>query len=170
MSQEKAELLLGEISPSQIPLDLLLLADPFEKRIRRYLPVSRCFAARLDGKVVGACVVMPLARNEYELMSIAVEPSRQQKGIGTRLLKFAITAIGRSGAERLEVSSGTFGYQLVFYQRQGFRVSGLEKDFFINNYEEPVFEDGIQLRDSLRLVLNYPPPPGYRPPPVRARH
>ena len=51
------------------------------------------------------------------------------------------------------MGTGTFGYQLAFYQRQGFRATGIDRDFFVKNYPEPIFEDGIQLFDMLRLTL-----------------
>jgi hypothetical protein len=31
----------------------------------------------------------------------------------------------------------------------------IERDFFVNNYDDPLFEDGIQLFDMLRLTLKY---------------
>ncbi len=55
----------------------------------------------------------------------------------------------------MEVGTGSFGYQLAFYQRHGFRVTSIDRDFFARNYPEPIFEDGIQLFDMLRLTLRY---------------
>jgi hypothetical protein len=55
--------------------------------------------------------------------------------------------------EAVELGTGTFGYQLSFYQRFGFRVDSVWKNHFINNYDDPIFEDGIQLKDMLRLTL-----------------
>ncbi len=88
-------------------------------------------------------------------MSIAVHPDHQKSGIGATLLKWIIDFYGRAGASRLEVGTGTFGYQLAFYQRQGFRVTGIDRDFFVENYDEPIFEDGIRLVDMLRLTIRY---------------
>ena len=36
----------------------------------------------------------------------------------------------------------------------GFRVSSVEKDFFLENYPEPLYEDGIRHTDMLRLTLD----------------
>jgi ribosomal protein S18 acetylase RimI-like enzyme len=153
---EVASLLIEEIPPSEAPMDLLLLADPSVEKINGYLPGSRCFVADFQGTLAGVCVVKPVAPHAYELMSIAVAPSHQKHGIGTQLLEYVIAAVGQSGAERLEVGTGTFGYQLAFYQRHGFRVTGVDRDFFLSNYAEPIFEAGIQLKDMLRLSLEYP--------------
>jgi hypothetical protein len=70
-------------------------------------------------------------------------------------LKWVRDFFRSTGAQQLEVGTGTFGYQLAFYQRQGFRVTSIDSDFFIKNYPEPIFEDGIQLFDMLRLTLRY---------------
>ena len=88
-------------------------------------------------------------------MNIAVPPSHQQSGYGTALLKWVIEFFRKSGARQMEVGTGTFGYQLAFYQRHGFRVTSIDHDFFIKNYAEPICENGIQHVDMLRLTLRY---------------
>ena len=148
-------LLIREVPTVDAPLDLLLLADPSEEKIRSYLAQSRCFVASNNGVVAGACAVEQLESGVHELMCIAVYPDRQKNGIGTALLQWVIDFYRRSGASRLEVGTGTFGYQLAFYQRQGFRVTCIDRNFFIHNYPEPIFEDGIQLFDMLRLTLDF---------------
>lgn len=144
-----------EVQPADVPMDILLLADPSEEKLRAYLHRSKCFVASRDGVVVGACVVQALDAGAHELMSIAVRPTLQQSGHGSALLKWVIEYFHQAGARRLEVGTGSFGYQLAFYQRHGFRVSGVDRDFFIRHYPEPMFEDGIQLFDMLRLTLTY---------------
>ena len=66
-----------------------------------------------------------------------------------------IVSTREAKVKRLEVGTGTFGYQLAFYQREDFRADAIDKDFFLINYEEPIFENGIQLKDMLRLGLNF---------------
>jgi ribosomal protein S18 acetylase RimI-like enzyme len=149
-------LLIQEVPTADAPLELLLQADPSEDKIRSYLPGAKCFVASRAGSVVGACVVKPLADGAHELMSIAVQPDHQRLGYGTALLQWVIGYFRNAGARQLEVGTGTFGYQLAFYQRHGFRVASIDPDFFVRNYPEPIFEDGIQLFDMLRLTLRYP--------------
>lgn len=158
-----------EIPPSDAPRSLLLLADPSEDKLATYLPQSRCFIALPEDSdpevlrnaasgqdALGACAVQPLADGGYELMSIAVAPEHQRRGIGSQLLQHVIGVFRYSGAPRLEVGTGSFGYQLAFYQRHGFRVTAIDRDFFVTHYPQPIFEDGIQLRDMLRLTLELP--------------
>lgn len=146
-------LLIQEIPVTEAPVGLLLLADPSEEKVRAYLPASRCFIVSNGAEVVGACVVQPRGADAHELMSIAVHPAHQRSGYGAALLKWVIECYRNSGARSLEVGTGTFGYQLAFYQRHGFRVTRIDHDFFVDSYPEPIFEDGIQLFDMLRLTL-----------------
>ena len=148
-------LLIQEVPVTNAPMELLLLADPSEDKIRSYLSGSKCFVASIGAVVVGACVVQPRGTDTHELMCIAVHPTHQKSGYGTALLKWVIDFYRNSGARQLEVGTGTFGYQLAFYQRHGFRVTSIDRDFFVKNYPEPIFEDGIQLIDMLRLTLRY---------------
>lgn len=140
---------------NEAPVALLLEADPSEEKISGYLGRSHCYIARLDSETVGACVIQPLSADLYELMSIAVSPGYQKRGIGSALLDHAITAAAELGARRLEVGTGSFGYQLRWYQRAGFRVVAVERDFFLENYDHPIYEDGVQLKDMLRLTIDY---------------
>ena len=136
-------------------MQLLLLADPSEDKIRASLAGSRCFLAEEASIAVGACVVQPRGGRTHELMSIAISADHQQQGLGTRLLAAVIKAIGDAGARRLEVGAGTFGHQLAFYQRRGFRVTRIDHDLFVKRYPAPIFEHGIQHFDMLRLTLEY---------------
>ncbi len=132
---------------------LLLEADPSEGNVKRYLKNSLCYLAQKSGAAVGVCVLGSINENTLELYNIAVCPRFQRQGIGTALLRHAIEEARAKGLGRIELGTGTFGYQLAFYQRAGFRVEKVIKNFFIDNYDEPIFELGIQLKDMLRLAL-----------------
>jgi ribosomal protein S18 acetylase RimI-like enzyme len=149
-------LLIREIPPADAPIDLLLLADPSEAKVRASLTGSQCFVAVQDGATFGACVLHEHAPGVHELMSIAVQPAQQRGGVGSALLRHVIAYCEQAGATVLEVGTGAFGYQLAFYQRHGFRVTAIDRDFFVRNYPEPVFEDGIRHFDMLRLSLAFP--------------
>lgn len=144
-----------EVTASEVPKGLLLQADPSRKKVEGYLSQSKCFIATLKGQTVGACIIKQVSADVHELMNISVAPEYQKNGIGRELLQHVIISTRKTKVKRLEVGTGTFGYQLTFYQREGFRVNAIDKDFFLVNYEEPIYEDGIQLKDMLRLVLKF---------------
>ncbi|WP_321401899.1 GNAT family N-acetyltransferase [Maridesulfovibrio sp.] len=141
------------VSPNKVPMHLLLEADPSEDSIKRYLDTSLCYLALKSDVPVGVCVLGRTDEATLELYNIAVCPSVQNQGVGTKLLSHAIEEARAKGFERIELGTGTFGYQLAFYQRAGFRVEAVIKNHFVDNYAEPIFELGIQLKDMLRLTL-----------------
>ncbi|MGF1699581.1 GNAT family N-acetyltransferase [Photobacterium makurazakiensis] len=140
--------------PENAPMSLLLEADPSEVQIQKYLEESLIYVAMLNSEAVGVCVVKAMPLRSAELMNIAVCPTHQSKGIGSQLLLHAIKQTKQLGIKTLTLGTGTFGYQLSFYQRVGFRVTSIDKDFFLNHYDAPIFENGIQHKDMLRLTLS----------------
>ncbi|WP_375754098.1 GNAT family N-acetyltransferase [Vibrio sp. HN007] len=147
-----------EVKPTDLPIALLLEADPSKTCIQSYLERSLCFAAFENEQLVGACVTHSQATDSEEtdhteIFNIAVWPEFQGKGIGTALLKHVIEQLKKYGYKTVELGTGTFGYQLTYYQRLGFRVEGVRKNFFIEHYEEPIYEHGLQHIDMLRLAL-----------------
>lgn len=149
-----------EMAPDQLPLALLLEADPAEQRIAAYLPGAWGFAALAGNngnEVVGACVAGLVGEQTAEIFNIAVAPNRQQQGIGSGLLRFVLTSLAEKGVRRVELGTGSFGHQLTYYQRHGFRVDAVIKDHFLIHYPEPIMEYSIQHKDMLRLYLALAP-------------
>jgi len=144
---------LYQIDPENAPMHLLLEADPSEANVSKYLKQSLCYVADNNTEIVGVCVLNALDGNNIELFNISVSPEMQGQGVGKDLLQFVIESVQQHGINRIELGTGTFGYQLAFYQRLGFRVDSIIKNFFIDNYDEPIYELGIQHKDMLRLVL-----------------
>ena len=144
---------LHKVPSEQAPMALLLEADPSPVTIASYLQEGHCVVARLNDAIVGVYVIKALTASTWELMNIAVAPEHQSQGIGALLLHHAIDQARQLGAKRLELGTGSFGHQLTFYQRAGFRVVAVEPDYFLTHYPEPLFENGLQYRDRLRLAL-----------------
>ncbi len=136
----------------EAPMELLLEADPSESAIKQYLEGSWCFALFVDNTIAAVCVIKQVGQCKAELFNIAVQPDYQGQGLGSDLLKHVLDSVVDKGVVEVELGTGSFGYQLSFYQKHGFRVEAIWTDFFIDNYLEPVFENGLQHKDMLRLV------------------
>lgn len=141
------------VEADKIPIDILLEADPDEEKVRGYLDKSYCYLGRIENCVVGAFILMPLNDEKVELMNIAVSPAHQKQGIGRRLLEDVVERSRELGFKWVELGTGSFGYQLTYYQRAGFRVKSVVRDFFIDNYSQPIYEFGIQHKDMLRMEM-----------------
>jgi len=136
----------------QPPMELLLLADPSVKLVEEYLKRGECFVAILDNEIVGEYVLLPTRPETVEIVNVAVAESHQGRGIGKRLVKHAIRNAELLGYKTIEIGTGNSGVgQLALYQKCGFRMTGIDKDFFVRHYEEAIFENGIQVVDMVRL-------------------
>lgn len=139
---------------TQYPMELLLLADPEEQAIQAYITRSKCYVKELDGKTVGTYVLLPTRPHTVEIMNIAVEETLQGKGIGQQLLQHAIQTSKELGYRIVEIGTGNSSIsQLYLYQKCGFRMVGIDKDYFTLHYNEPIFENGLPCRDMVRLQL-----------------
>lgn len=153
-----ASLTLIELAPAQAPWPLLLLADPDSQQVMRYLPDSRVLALAADEHIVGVVVITDRAEGEAEVTNLAVDEAWQGHGLGRRLLESAIAQARARGLQRLAIATGNSSLaQLGLYQRVGFRIVGVDPDYFVRHYPEPIIENGIACRDQLRLVLELRP-------------
>ena len=135
------------------PFELLLLADPSRELVEEYLAIGECRVAEIAGDIVGVYVLAKLDVETMEIMNVAVDERMHGQGIGKRLIEDAIQTARELGYQSLEVGTGNSSIgQLALYQKCGFRMEGVIKDFFIDNYEEEIFENGIQCRDMIRLA------------------
>lgn len=138
----------------KLPMDLLLLADPSETSIEKYIHNSKVFFAVENRLVVGVYVLMEIAPGKAEIMNVAVAETHQGKGIGKALVQHAIKSGRLLGMESIEIGTGNSSIQqIALYQKCGFRLKEIIHDYFVDNYDEPIFENGIQCRDMVRLEL-----------------
>ncbi|WP_071460797.1 GNAT family N-acetyltransferase [Bacillus massilinigeriensis] len=134
------------------PWELLLLADPSRKMVEGYLEEGECYIAESNLQVIGVYVLVPKEHETVELVNIAVAEKHHGKGIGKILVFHAIQTAKDRGYKRIEVGTGNSSIgQLALYQKCGFRITGIAKDFFVKNYQEEIFENGIKCRDMIRL-------------------
>ncbi|MBA4849828.1 N-acetyltransferase [Emticicia sp. BO119] len=133
--------------------DLLLSADPSELAIQVYLPYSTIYQAYIEERLIGQYVFFPVDNHEAEIKNIAVDEAYQGQGIGKLLLQDAIQRAISSGYKILSIgtSNASIG-QLYLYQKQGFELSGIKMNFFIDNYSEPLYENGIQCKHMIMLT------------------
>ncbi|MEH7226788.1 GNAT family N-acetyltransferase [Bacillus sp. JJ1566] len=134
------------------PMDLLLLADPSRILVEEYLQRGKCYVFEKDGQIIGVYVLLPTRPGTVELVNIAVKRNHHGKGLGKQLVRNAIEVAKSTGYRTIEVGTGNSSInQLALYQKCGFRVTGVDVDFFTTHYSEEIFENGIQCRDMVRF-------------------
>lgn len=130
-------------------LPLLLLADEQENMIDRYLDRGAMFVLD-DGGVKGECVVTDEGNGILEFKSLAVSPDCQRKGYGRALVNY-VAARYQGQYSILQVGTGDSPSTVPFYEKCGFVRSHRVEDFFVDHYDHPIFEGGIQLKDMIYL-------------------
>ena len=86
----------------------------------------------------------------YEIKNIATVPFFQRQGYGKRLIEFLFEYYQGKCSEML-VGTGDVPSSRSFYEHCGFTVSHRIKNFFTDNYDHPMYEDGVQLVDMIYL-------------------
>lgn len=134
------------------PMDLLLEADPSERLVRSYLAEGQCFLAEADGQVIGVYVLLPLRKSGIEIKNIAVAETERGKGYGKKIIQHALHQAKRAGFRHVEIGTGNSSFdQLALYQKCGFRIKTIDRDFFTRNYRDPIIENGLVCQDMVRL-------------------
>lgn len=139
----------------ELPIDLLLLADPSRPLVEDYARRGNCFVAESQKKILGVYVLLPTRPETAELVNVAVEENLHGRGIGKKLVLHAVESARESGFRTLEVGTGNSSVgQLALYQKCGFRIVGVDLDFFVRHYDEPIYENGIHCRDMIRMTMD----------------
>ncbi|MFR3143381.1 MAG: GNAT family N-acetyltransferase [Eubacterium callanderi] len=130
-------------------MELLLLADEDWKMIEKYLYRGELFAL-YDDDLKSVCVVTQESDCICELKNIATYEKWHGEGYGSKLLDHIFSYYKDKHATML-VGTGDVPWIMRFYKKSGFKVSHRIRNFFTDNYDHPMFEDGVQLVDMVYL-------------------
>ncbi|MCD8259229.1 MAG: GNAT family N-acetyltransferase [Bacteroides uniformis] len=134
----------------------LLLADEQESMIDRYLERGEMFILSDNDTVKASCVITCEDKGIYEIKSIAVYPEYQRQGYGRQLIAFVLEHY-KDRCHTMLVGTGDSPLTIPFYESCGFAYSHRVPDFFIDNYDHPIFEGGKQLKDMIYLKRTLQP-------------
>lgn len=134
------------------PMDLLLQADPSEDIVSEYLQRGECFVMEEEGRIIGVYVLITTRPETAELVNVSIQEDHQGKGLGKLLIQHSIATAKSKKFKTIEVGTGNSSIsQIALYQKCGFRITHVDRDFFMRHYDEPIFENGIQCIDMVRL-------------------
>ena len=128
-------------------MELLLLADEQESMIDCYLDRGEMFVLE-DNGVKAVCVVTDEGNGVCELKNIAVVPGSQRQGYGKKLINHLLNHYAGKYSCMI-VGTGDVPSSVRFYERCGFEPSHRIENFFTDNYDHPMIEDGILLKDMV---------------------
>ena len=134
-------------------MNLLLLADEQESMIKKYLYRGELFVL-FDDDLKTVSVVTQENEETYEIKNIATYEKYQGKGYGSMMIKYIIENIKTKGKQLL-VGTGESDNIINFYKKFGFEYSHTIKNFFIDNYDHEMYENGKQLKDMIYLKIDF---------------
>ena len=103
-----------------------------------------------DNGIKCECVVTDEGNGVLEIKNIATVPEYQGKGYARALIEFIVNNY-REQYAILQVGTGDSPLTIPFYEKCGFVRSHIISNFFIDNYDHPIYESGIQLVDMVYL-------------------
>ncbi|WP_240636588.1 GNAT family N-acetyltransferase [Paenibacillus silvae] len=131
-------------------MPLLLLADESEEKVMQYLEEGDVLCLSNDSDdALGVIVTVRLNSESIEIKNIAVSPDHQGQGFGKLLINKAISLHKERGIRHFVVGTANSSINnLAFYQKLGFRICDIKKDFFLD-YPEEIWENGIRAVDMI---------------------
>jgi ribosomal protein S18 acetylase RimI-like enzyme len=138
-------------------LPLFRLADDSVEQVAGYYQSGTLFALDApDGMPIGIVLALDELGDAVELKAVAVDESLHGQGVGTRMLLSALRQLQARGVRRVVVGTSSAGIgQLAYYQKAGFRLASIERDFFTaaRGYADDLQENGIPVRDMVWMDL-----------------
>ncbi|MBM7539904.1 GNAT family N-acetyltransferase [Amphibacillus cookii] len=130
-------------------LELLMLADESKEIVLSYIDQGELFSIKKADLVVGVVLFTFLSKNTVELKNIALKEAYRNKGLGKQIVNQAEQYYRDNGYDHIIVCTANSSIaNIAFYQKAGFRLIDIEKDFF-NQYPTPIYEYGILAQDKL---------------------
>ncbi len=130
-------------------LDLLLLGDEQESMIDKYLERGELFAL-YDTDLKSIAVVTQESADTYELKNLATYEKYQCQGYGKKLVEYIVHFYTGKGKMFL-VGTADQPAIMQFYKKCGFTFSHTLPNFFVDNYDHVIFDNGVQLVDMVYL-------------------
>lgn len=124
------------------------MGDEQESMIDKYLEKGDMFLL-LNKEPICVCVVLQLDSNTYEIKNLAVEKSFQRKGYGTRMLEYIFNFYKPDNV--IYAGTGENPATIGFYEKCGFVYSHKIANFFTENYDHKIIENGVELVDMVYL-------------------
>lgn len=140
-------------SAKDLDLDLFLIADPSEERVLEYKQKSVAIIAQNENNdFLGFISFHNSFYTGFEINNIMVYDQYQFKGIAKELIKRAEKIVKDEGGKYFEVSTGNSSISAIaLYQKVGFRIVGIERDYFLTRYNEKIIENSIECVDLIRF-------------------
>jgi ribosomal protein S18 acetylase RimI-like enzyme len=135
-------------------LPLLMIADESEDAVNKYISEGDLYSIKRNGDLAGVILFTPVNDLTVELKNFALLSDFRGKGLGKALINHALSLYKNRGLKRIIVGTANSSIDnIAFYQKAGFRMYEIKRDFFLD-YPEPIYENGIRALDMVMFDIN----------------
>ncbi len=138
-------------------MPLIRLAEDSESQLEAAIDDGTMYAVGETDEPIGVVLVLDHAGDERELRYVAVAESHQRKGVGRAMLADVASAERARGTGHLLVgtTSADTG-NLDFYQRCGYRLLSIERDYFtpVRGYPADFVLNGLPAIDMVWMDMS----------------
>ena len=131
-------------------MDILLIGDEDENMINKYINQSTIFALYVNSTLTSVCAIIKVDNETAEIKNLSTYPEYQDRGYASTLIDFVCNKY-KTEFKYLILGTGENNKTLKFYKKRGFQEIHRLKNFFIDNYSHPIYENGKQLIDMIYL-------------------
>jgi ribosomal protein S18 acetylase RimI-like enzyme len=132
---------------------LLILGDEDPRMLDKYIDKGKMFVAKDQTVTIGVLIIVPVSVEILEIKNIAVKEKFQSRGVGSFLISYVEKKFANK-YKSIQVGTGDADLSNIrFYLKNGYRFSAIREKFF-EQYDQPIFANGIQLQDMVVLSKN----------------
>lgn len=141
------------VAAKDLALELFLIADPSIEKVNEYKDKSLAITAKNQSDdIIGFISFHNSFYTGFEINNIMVYDQYQFKGIAKELITRAEKIVKDTDGKYFEVSTGNSSISAFsLYQKAGFRIVGIERDYFLTRYKEKIIENSIECVDLIRF-------------------
>lgn len=129
-------------------IDMLLMADPQKDMIESYLYQSEMFVLVNGGDVCSVCVIRLLKNRKCEMKNIVTRVQDRGKGYAGYLINY-VCEYYSDVCDTIYAGTGNSKRMIEFLEHCGFVNSHMAVNYYVDHYQEPIYEDGIRITDKV---------------------
>lgn len=130
-------------------IDYLLMADENKEMVKKYSQTGEMYSINDLQEIIGIILFTFPTKDVVEIKNLALIEASRGKGYGNEVIQKAFCFFQEKGYRKIIVGTANSSIgNITFYQKAGFRMVDIRKDFFLN-YPEPIIEDSIRALDMI---------------------
>ncbi|WP_041556042.1 GNAT family N-acetyltransferase [Carnobacterium sp. 17-4] len=138
-----------EINDREKFIDYLLMADENEGIVEKYIQTGKMYSINDLQEIIGIILFTFPTEDVVEIKNLALIESSRGKGYGNEVIQRAVCLFQEKGYRKIIVGTANSSIgNISFYQKAGFRIVSIRKNFFLN-YPELIIENGIRALDMI---------------------